>query len=52
MRPHPTCTGLRDFTINGIFFDPLSGDVLDFVGGVRDLKHKVRGALHLLLRSG
>eukprot|EP00983_Pelagomonas_calceolata_P037340 1136294-Pelagomonas_calceolata.AAC.1 len=34
--------GLRDFTINAIFFDPLTGDVLDFVGGVQDLKNKVR----------
>jgi len=32
---------LRDFTINAIFFDPLTGDVLDFVGGVQDLKNKV-----------
>lgn len=27
----------RDFTINGLFLDPLSGDVLDFVGGRDDL---------------
>jgi poly(A) polymerase len=27
----------RDFTINGLFFDPLSGEVLDFVGGRVDL---------------
>lgn len=27
----------RDFTINGMFFDPLSERVLDFVGGERDL---------------
>lgn len=27
----------RDFTINGMFFDPLTERVLDFVGGERDL---------------
>ena len=27
----------RDFTINGLFMDPLSGDVHDFVGGRADL---------------
>lgn len=27
----------RDFTINGMFFDPLADRVLDFVGGERDL---------------
>jgi len=27
----------RDFTINGMFLDPLTGDVLDFVGGRDDL---------------
>jgi poly(A) polymerase len=27
----------RDFTINGLFLDPLSGDILDFVGGRKDL---------------
>lgn len=27
----------RDFTINGMFFDPESGEVLDFVGGRADL---------------
>ena len=28
----------RDFTINGMMLDPLSGEVLDFVGGRRDLE--------------
>ncbi len=28
----------RDFTINGMLLDPLSGEVLDFVGGRRDLE--------------
>ncbi|MGA8213008.1 MAG: CCA tRNA nucleotidyltransferase [Candidatus Sulfotelmatobacter sp.] len=27
----------RDFTINGMMLDPVSGEVLDFVGGRRDL---------------
>lgn len=27
----------RDFTINGMFLDPLSGEVLDYVGGQDDL---------------
>jgi len=30
----------RDFTINGLFYDPLSGRILDFVGGRRDLSAK------------
>ena len=30
--------GRRDFTINGMLLDPLSGEVLDFVGGRRDLE--------------
>jgi len=28
----------RDFTINGLMLDPLSGEVLDFVGGQTDLR--------------
>src|SRR5579885_3661635 len=28
----------RDFTINGMMLDPLNGEVLDFVGGQKDLK--------------
>ena len=28
----------RDFTINGLLFDPVSNEVLDFVGGRDDLK--------------
>jgi len=28
----------RDFTINGMLFDPLTGEILDFVGGRNDLK--------------
>lgn len=33
----------RDFTINGMFYDPLSQEVIDFVGGREDLnKHLLR----------
>src|SRR5215831_5745248 len=28
----------RDFTINGLLLDPLTNEVLDFVGGQKDLK--------------
>jgi poly(A) polymerase len=28
----------RDFTINGLLMDPISGEVLDFVGGKKDLE--------------
>jgi poly(A) polymerase len=35
----------RDFTINGMFMDPLSGEVVDFVGGQDDLKHHVLRAI-------
>ncbi len=31
----------RDFTVNGMFFDPLAGKILDFVGGQKDLKKKL-----------
>ncbi|MFH1375085.1 MAG: CCA tRNA nucleotidyltransferase [Patescibacteria group bacterium] len=31
----------RDFTVNGLFYDPLKHKVLDFVGGQHDLKLKV-----------
>ncbi len=30
----------RDFTINGIFYDPLTGEVIDYVGGREDIKAK------------
>jgi len=35
----------RDFTINGMFYDPLQDQVLDFVGGREDLKRKVVRAI-------
>lgn len=28
----------RDFTVNGLFYDPLNNKVLDYVGGLEDLK--------------
>lgn len=28
----------RDFTVNGMFYDPISDDVIDYVGGQEDLK--------------
>jgi poly(A) polymerase len=31
----------RDFTINALLMDPISGEVLDFVGGRRDLQARV-----------
>ncbi|MGC9454667.1 MAG: CCA tRNA nucleotidyltransferase [Phycisphaerae bacterium] len=31
----------RDFTINGMFYDPLSDEVIDYVGGREDLKRGV-----------
>jgi len=35
----------RDFTINGMFYDPLKGEILDFVGGREDLDRKVIRAI-------
>ena len=35
----------RDFTINGLFFDPLAERVIDFVGGQEDLKNGVVRAI-------
>ena len=35
----------RDFTINGLFSDPLTGEVRDFVGGRADLRAKVLRAI-------
>ncbi len=31
----------RDFTINGMFYDPLDQQVIDYVGGQRDLKQRI-----------
>jgi poly(A) polymerase len=35
----------RDFTINGMMFDPVSGEVLDFVGGRKDLESGIIRAI-------
>ncbi len=35
----------RDFTINGMFFDPEKNEVIDFVGGRADLKAKMIRAI-------
>ncbi|HEX6963575.1 MAG TPA: CCA tRNA nucleotidyltransferase, partial [Lacipirellula sp.] len=35
----------RDFTINGLFFDPVAQQVIDYVGGVADLKARVVRAI-------
>ncbi len=35
----------RDFTINGMFFDPVADRVIDFVGGQRDLEAKLLRAI-------
>lgn len=35
----------RDFTINGMFFDPLEGRLIDYVGGQADLEARVVRAI-------
>lgn len=35
----------RDFTINGLFFDPVAGEVVDYVGGRADLDRKLIRAI-------
>ncbi|MBM4037473.1 MAG: CCA tRNA nucleotidyltransferase [Planctomycetes bacterium] len=35
----------RDFTINGLFFDPLKGEILDFVGGQQDIRDGIVRAI-------
>ncbi len=35
----------RDFTINGIFYDPLENRIIDFVGGEQDLQNKILRAI-------
>lgn len=35
----------RDFTVNGLFFDPLKGKVIDYVGGRKDLAARVIRAI-------
>jgi len=31
----------RDFTVNGMFYDPIAGKVIDTIGGRRDLRRRV-----------
>lgn len=35
----------RDFTINGIFFNPISGEFMDYVGGREDIHRKIVRAI-------
>lgn len=35
----------RDFTINGMFYDPVAGEVIDYVGGKADLERRVMRAI-------
>ena len=35
----------RDFTINGLFYDPIEDKVIDYVGGQEDLKSKILRAI-------
>ncbi len=35
----------RDFTINGMFYNPLNDELIDYVGGQRDLKAKIIRAI-------
>jgi tRNA nucleotidyltransferase/poly(A) polymerase len=35
----------RDFTINGVFFDPVTGEYQDYVGGRDDLQNKIVRAI-------
>lgn len=35
----------RDFTINGMFYDPASGEVIDYVGGLADLERRLIRAI-------
>ncbi len=35
----------RDFTINGLFFDPIRDELIDYVGGRRDLEARVLRAI-------
>lgn len=35
----------RDFTINGMFMDPFSGEIIDYVGGQTDLRDRVLRAI-------
>src|SRR5262249_43879664 len=43
--PAEEAAARRDFTINGMFLDPLDGRVIDYVGGQADLQAKVLRAI-------
>ncbi len=40
---HDACR--RDFTINALFFDPIAEEIIDFVGGLEDLRQGVVRAI-------
>ena len=31
----------RDFTVNGLFLDPIAGEIVDWVGGMQDVENRV-----------
>ncbi|MEX0586183.1 MAG: CCA tRNA nucleotidyltransferase, partial [Pirellulales bacterium] len=35
----------RDFTINGLFFDPVANEVVDYIGGQQDLETRILRAI-------
>lgn len=35
----------RDFTINGLFYDPITEELFDYVGGAEDIKRKIIRAI-------
>jgi poly(A) polymerase len=35
----------RDFTVNGLFYDPVAGEIVDYVGGQADLRSRVIRAI-------
>lgn len=32
---------LRDFTINAVFYNPASGNVIDYAGGIQDIENNI-----------
>ena len=45
MPPPEEDASRRDFTINGMFYDPLTEEILDFVNGKQDLEKKIVKAI-------
>lgn len=41
----PTDASRRDFTVNGLFEDPVTGEILDYVGGRADLEARLLRAI-------